>query len=408
MSTLPANLTESQAALVELNDGQAEALGALGKRLAGKSEWWGASRTTTAQTSALSLARTATVGHWSLRVNEAIGLLSVGGQTIPVLPKIPLSHALELIGLGGALPRNDGQAAWSAEGTDLFDMLARWFVRSVQGVLRRDLIRDYRAVRDELPHVRGRISLKDTTLAVTRGRALVTCEFDELDRDNALNRVLLAGLHLVARAPFSSADVRAQARKAAARFDEVSSLRPGDMRVLITPATAYYSNSLDLARTLLNGAARHLDVGGEVAWAFLLRTPEAIEAGVRAVLQVGLQPDVEVEKRGIALLPSTKTLNPDLVFSTGAIGDVKYKLHGNDWNTADLYQAVAFATGFRARQAAVIDFSAASTAHPSLRVGDVIVTNLSWPASPALSADEASAVLVSSVREWLLGCDGGG
>jgi hypothetical protein len=46
--------------------------------------------------------------------------------------------------------------------------------------------------------------------------------------------------------------------------------------------------------------------------AFLIRTPEAVEAGIRTILHCSS--GIEVAKRGLALLPWTKTLNPDLVF----------------------------------------------------------------------------------------------
>jgi 5-methylcytosine-specific restriction endonuclease McrBC regulatory subunit McrC len=295
----------------------------------------------------------------------------------------------------------DTQSAPAAEGSFLFDLLARWLVRSVESVLRRDLLKDYRAHRDELPHVRGRISVKETTLALTRGLPRITCEFDELDRDNPLNRVLLAGLRTVTSAPFASPDIRKQARRASARFEDVSPLQHGDLRVDITPRTAYYADSLAVARALLRGAARSLDTGGEVAWAFLIRTPEAVEAGVRMILQAGLSPDFTVEKRGLTLLPSTKTLNPDLVFGDRAVADVKYKLQGQDWDTGDLYQAIAFATGFRVQQAAIVTFSKGQPAHQSLQVGDVTLSSICWPASPLLDARAAAAHLTADVRQWL-------
>ncbi|QNN53566.1 McrC family protein [Nocardioides mesophilus] len=334
-------------------------------------------------------------------MNDAIGILSVGGRTMPVLPKIPESHALELLGLAGAIPRMDTLAAQAATGTSLFDLLSRWLVHSVERVLRRDLMKDYQAHREEMAHVRGRISIKETTLAVTLGRARVTCEFDELDRDNPLNRVLLAALRLVCGAPFAAPEVRTQARRVSARFDEVSELRHGDLRVTLTPRTAYYSDGLAIAKALLRGAARKLDAGGEVAWAFLIRTPEGIEAGIRTVLHNALDPAFKVEKRGLALLPSTKTLNPDLVFGHLAVGDVKYKLQGADWDTGDLYQAVAFATGFQVSEAAILTFSTGQAGHTSLQVGDVRLSNFCWPADPSLGPQEAAARLVTDVREWL-------
>ncbi|MFJ2757476.1 hypothetical protein ACIO3S_17875 [Nocardioides sp. NPDC087217] len=401
MSPLPQTLTESRPAIVALDDVQAASLQALGKRLAGKSDWWGAANTPRQGGSAISVSPSGAQGQWTLRVNDAIGILSVGGQTMPVLPKIPESHALALLGLAGAIPRMDTLAAQAATGTSLFDLLSRWLVHTVERVLQRDLMKGYQVHREELAHVRGRISVKETTLAVTLGRARVTSEFDELDRDNPLNRVLLAALRLVSGAPFASPDVRAHARRASARFDGVSELRHGDLRVTVTPRTAYYGDSLAIAKALLRGAARKLDAGGEVAWAFLIRTPEAIEAGIRTVLQNALAPSFEVEKRGLALLPSTKTLNPDLVFGDVAVGDVKYKLQTSDWDTGDLYQAVAFATGFHVSEAAILTFSTGRPGHMPLQVGDVRLSNFCWPADPSLAPEEAAERLVTEVRIWL-------
>lgn len=401
MSPLPHHLTESQPAVLELDDAQAESLRALGKRLAGKSDWWGAARNPEGGASAIHVTRAAGPGQWSIRVNDAIGVINVGGQTIPVKPKIPSSHALELLCLAGAVPRMDAKATNAAAGDSLFDLLARWLVRSVETVLRRDLIKDYREHLEDLAHVRGRINVKETTLAVTLGRPRVTCEFDELDYDNPLNRVLLAGLHLVSRAPFASNDVRARARRVSARFDDVSDLRPDDLRARLTPRTSYYADSFAIAVALLRGVARELDAGGEAAWAFLIRTPEAIEAGIRAVLQTHLGARYSVEKRGLALLPSPQTLNPDLVFSNLAVGDVKYKLQSEDWNTADLYQAVAFATGFRVSETAILTFSTGRASHVELNVGEVRVTNLCWPAVDSLTPQEAAADLARAARTWL-------
>lgn len=401
MSPPPQTLTESHPAIVALDDAQAASLQALGKRLAGKSDWWGAAKTAGHDASAISVSRTGTPGQWTLRVNDAIGVLSVGGRTMPVLPKIPESHALELLSLAGAIPRMDSLAAPAATGPSLFDLLSRWFVLSVETVLRRDLMRDYQTHREELTHVRGRISIKETTTAITLGRPRVTCEYDELDRDNSMNRVLLAALRLVSRAPLAATTIRSKARRASARFDEVSDLRHGDLRVTVTPSTAYYRDSLALAKTLLRGAHRTLDEGGEVAWAFLIRTPEAVEAGIRIVLQDALSPTFKVEKRGLALLPSTKTLNPDLVFGNVAVGDVKYKLQRTDWDTGDLYQAVAFATGFRVEEAAIITFSKGQAGHAPLQVGDVRLSNFCWPADSSLLPQAAARHLVAEVRQWL-------
>jgi hypothetical protein len=171
----------------------------------------------------------------------------------------------------------------------------------------------------------------------------------------------------------------------------------------VTARTAYYTDSLIIAKALLRGAARKLGAGGEVAWAFLIRTPEAVEAGIRTILQGSLDPHFKVEKRGLALLPSMKTFNPDLVFGDLAVGDVKYKLQGHDWDTGDLYQAVAFATAFQVKQAAIVTFSTAQAVHPPLQIGDVRLTNFCWTADGSLTPVESAARLAADVYSWLEG-----
>ena len=53
-----------------------------------------------------------------------------------------------------------------------------------------------------------------------------------------------------------------------------------------------------------------------------------VEEGVRNVMKEKLSGRWGVEKRGVQIVGSAMTLNPDLVFNGGlAIGDVKYKLH---------------------------------------------------------------------------------
>jgi len=139
------------------------------------------------------------------------------------------------------------------------------------------------------------------------------------------------------------------------------------------------------------------------AHSFLFRTPELVEEGVRNLLLVGLEGTHQVVKRGLQLGQSGVSLTPDLVFDGGvATGDVKYKLYKSDWFMSDLYQAVAFATAFRARSACVVGFQTASSARPpSVPVGEVVVTPISWKATNGIPAQESAATLVHDVSKWL-------
>jgi hypothetical protein len=109
-----------------------------------------------------------------------------------------------------------------------------------------------------------------------------------------------------------------------------------------------------------------------------------------------------VEKKGIKLTPSQLTLNPDLAFDEGgAVADVKYKLTQPDWRRSDLYQVVAFATGYESKSAALVGFGdVRSAVPPSINVGSVEVQYLTWPIHRA-SPEEASKELQAAVAEWL-------
>jgi hypothetical protein len=157
-----------------------------------------------------------------------------------------------------------------------------------------------------------------------------------------------------------------------------------------------------LARHIITKDHRRLAHGEKLAWTFLIRTPEMVEAGIRAVITEALRGMVSVEKRGIALSGPSMTVNPDLVFGRrSAVGDVKYRLNHGDWNRSDLYQTIAFAAAFRTTQGVVVNFVPPGK-QPPVRVsfGEIAVSGLGWPAHKSLTTGAAVAHFTASVRAW--------
>lgn len=394
-------LTESTTATVRLSSTEASGLQALGKRLASSKTWWGSSG---AEETDRTIIRLTPAGgdKWELRVTDAVGAIAVGSAQFIVEPKIPNAHLLYLFEHSGHVPRLDPQRTSLAADRTLWNLVAAWFTEAAEAVLRRDLIRDYQQQVEELAFVRGRSHPLPTARALLKGRIKVTCEFDEFTPDNAFNRILLAAARTIARSPVLELELRQRAMRMTLRLDGIGDLVDSDLRTSVDRRTWYYRDALTLGRSILTGTGRALQEGPQAAWSFLIRTPEMVEAGIRQILTDGLAATSAVTKNGLQLTGSTKTLNPDLVFDSGqAIGDVKYKLNGSDWNTSDLYQAVAFATGFRTRNAAVISFSPSGTVLPTLAVGDVRVENLAWQASADTEPSAAGDGLVEGVRRWL-------
>lgn len=399
------SLQESQPGVLALTDRQARALAAAGKRLVSRKTWWGDSGLPDGESEA-----SATVirvepygaGQWSVRVNDAIGVIALDDLELIVSPKIPLSHLLHLFAKSGQFPRLEEENQGLLDGSpDLWSLVAAWFITSAERLLRQELMRDYEDMFDELATVRGRLEPAPTASLYYSGRLAVACEFDEFSFDTPLNGVLRAAAAVVAKSPLLDGKLNRRAIRTLARMTDVGSLRAGDLVVHVDRRTGGYREPLALAHQVISGSGRDVSEGAEAAWTFLIRTPEMVEEGIRNILAERL-PGVLVTKEARTASGSKMTFNPDLVFNHGAlVGDVKYKLAGGDWSRGDLYQAIAFAEAFRTRRACVVQFGRSDQAElPEVEVGLKRISPLRWLVD-ALSPELAAAGLAQATAEWL-------
>ncbi len=394
-------IEETRGSILKLSSAQAQALQHLGRRLANTKQWWGEDEPVESR-SAISCLQESPV-EWRVTVLNAVGPISLGDLQIAVQPKIPVDHLLYLLGKSGELPRPDVERVQTAGGLHLWALVASWYVSAVEALLRGDLMRDYQLVTDELSVIRGHVHPLSSATAVYRGQLVFTCDFDDFTTDTPLNRLLKAAARTVSASGTLGWNVRRRASALLARMENVGSLRPSDEYAEVDRRTAHYVDAVSLARHVIHGQGRAIQEGDLPAWGFLIPTPVMVEAGLRAILQENLHPQWNVRKKGIQLSGSRLRFNPDLIFDGDlAVGDVKYKLVGRDWNRLDLYQVLAFGVAYRSRHCAVFNFR-----HPNmptlspLRVGDTDVVGISWQADEGLDPDEAAQMVVEATRSWL-------
>lgn len=397
-------LVESQETRLEISSRDAEALTLLGRRLASQEKWWGDDDDDDGgSTSSVISCRRTPAGEWMVLVREAVGVIGVGSLEIEVRPKIPNGHFMYLARKSNLLPRTDEIATSVAWSGDLWKLVVQWFVQATERLLRRELARGYTETTDELNRLRGQIEPLRSGQAFYRGNPSFWCRYEEFNEDTPLNRVVRAAAELVVAARYVPPDLRRRARRILARMGDVGAVQASDLRVNVERATHYYQKPLAFAKYLLRRVGVHIRHGDNAAWAFLIRTPELIEAGVRAVLRERLAPEWKVAKRQIKLEKSALVLNPDLVFGDLAVGDVKYKVAGADWARQDLYQVTAFATAFRCSTGALIAYHAAPS-DPQVRfamMGDSTMAMLLWDAREQVAPEEAAVRLTSHVASWL-------
>jgi 5-methylcytosine-specific restriction enzyme subunit McrC len=231
-------LTESTPRRVRLSQEQAKALEAAGVRLAGDATWWGQGDDEPVR-SVIECAP-APDGDWIVRVADAIGVVVVGDVQLVVEPKIPLAHLLYLLEAGDYIPRVIEELGAVEGGQSLWRLVARWFVGAAEGVLRRDLLRDYHPEAGELTAARGQVVALATARAYYAGRLRFECRYEEFGQDTPLNRVLKRAAQIVAASPLLDAPLRARSVRILARMDEVGPIEPRDTNVRPERNSSYY------------------------------------------------------------------------------------------------------------------------------------------------------------------------
>jgi hypothetical protein len=397
-------LTESQPKVLILTPGEARGLAAVGTRLASQKEWWGAADADGDGAEGRTIVRVQPEGpdQWSVRVSDAVGVIAVGELELVVAPKIPSDHLVHLLARAGELPRLDEAPVHAAVSPSLWELVARAFVESTEHLLRLGLIRDYREVADTLDAASGRIEVLGTTRHYYAARLALDCVFDDFSFDTPLNRVVLAAIREVAESPILPASLRLRSVRLLAWLDGVGALQPLDMTVEVDRRTRHYDGPLRLARHIIRHVGRHLAAGPNVAWSFLIRTPEMVERGLLGILTDRLGP-ARIWKGHLQLPGSTLTFNPDLVFDGGrAIGDVKYKLSRGEWDRADLYEVIAFAEAYRASQSLILRFREPGVpALADLAVGAKTVHEVTWRADGSVDPVDAANAVADEVAHWL-------
>ena len=393
-------LVESRTRLMQMRQEDALELQAVGRRLASNATWWGSELGPVDRT--VLHCTPHEPGQWSVRVNDAVGIIATSRLQLVVEPKIPTLHLLHLFGESGRFPRLDTHRVHASMSESLWTLVAEWFVAAMELVLRRGLMRDYHETTESSRFIRGRLDVPDATRAYYGGRTSFLCHFEEFGFDTALNRELKSASRVVQTSQLLKPDLRRRASGITSRLDEVEDLRPTDLRATTTRKTQHYGDAYLLAQHVIRSSGRYLSHGDSASWAFLIRTPEMVEDGLLKVLSDQCK-EWSLYKRGIQLSGSSMTLNPDIVVEGGiAVADVKYKIAKTDWNRGDLYQVVTFATGYRTLFGAVVDFREPDTPQlPSVQVGETSVVQLSWPADPLLHPDVAASRLARSFSMWL-------
>jgi 5-methylcytosine-specific restriction enzyme subunit McrC len=343
-------------------------------------------------------------GKYRVRAGNFVGVVVAGDITVMIQPKISIRHFAEIAAYSFDIP-SSGRQSVELRDEDAFQVLvARWFLETVRHLIPNLLISDYMEVRDQLPTKRGRVHYLPTYRLWLRGQFVVDATFEEFSLDHALNRLLRRGLQLAAAIRNLGADDRKLALRLLAAMAGVGEMRPSDLRVGTDRRSQHYGTPLQLARCLIFGRGRAIDVGGRQSQTFLIPTPSLIETGLRNMLSEHIR-ECERKPRYQMIYPLGDA-KPDLIFRSSnftKVGDVKYKLF-DGWGDmrADLYQSVFFAAAYRTHESVILGFTTRKDLELShVEVGEHRVTAILWDASDETDPGRSASQVVKKVSDWL-------
>ena len=318
--------------------------------------------------------------HQGLKAGQVVGILSIPGCTIEILPKIDREDGavrvalIRMLAVAWDLRVAEGElTALDTQRDDLLELLIRLFGERLLAAVRRGMPRRYLTHEEDLALLRGRLDVKRqfTHLAVRPDR--LACRYDELSEDTPLNRVLKAAVTQLAGRARSAANFRRLA-ELTARFEFVrDSSDPLREPVRLDRTNSAFHELYSLARLFLAGDWQSTAGGRSTGFALLFPMNELFEAFIGRSLKRALAPRaVHVQHRRRSALTGANgeplfALQPDAVIedSNGRpiILDTKWKRltpRARGCKTtlgvaqSDIYQMLAYARAYDARRLVLI------------------------------------------------------
>ncbi len=321
-------------------------------------------------------------GDRELKARQYVGVFRLGDRTVEVLPKMyRLSNAatqkqeavrnlLYMLEYTNQLNvKQYALASLSQQDLDWFEILTRLFAMNLLEEWQRGAFRNYQAVSDILPVLKGKWNLTEQLRRPER-KHLFTVTFDEFTADNQLNRVLryvVERLYQLTR-NFHNRQMLHELQQWMEEVTLLPKMNVEDLRLIpITRLNQRFEPLLNLARLFLENESLQLSSGNFQTFAFALDMNKLFEEFVisfidrhrHEILPTELQdceflPQSRHEKKHLATIEGESVfhLKPDLVIrqkgSFPVIMDTKYKrLKEGDRklgvSQADFYQMYAYA-----------------------------------------------------------------
>ncbi len=303
----------------------------------------------------------------SLQAGQVVGVLSVPGANLEILPKIngegdgSVRQSLtRMLAIALGLPLVEHDSSWmGTQRESLLETIVGIFVDRLLVAVRRGLPLRYQTLEEDLPVLKGKLDIRRQLLRhYTRANRLA-CSYDELSMDTPLNRVLSTAVRRLSRQTRNAANSRKLA-ELSARFEQVGeSVDPLREPVVLDRTNVSFHRLHALARLFLAGNWQSTIIGRSEGFALLFAMNDLFELYVGRSLQIVLGPQsVRLQRRDRYALEACNRgifrLQPDIVVNENIVIDTKWKRLLPEESKlgvreSDVYQMLAYARAYRAK-----------------------------------------------------------
>ena len=310
----------------------------------------------------------------SLIAQNFVGVVNLGRDQVEVLPKIEgdISHVrhnlARMIATVIDLELYDGDASKIEKSDDsILEILIRLFCDRLWQSIRRGMVRRYETRSENLPLLRGRLSVTEQIRQNLARPDRLACVFDEFSENNPLNQALKAALRVLAKVARSQANQRNIAELIFC-FQDVDDVLPAAINWGLASTnrlSARYKPLLALARLFIEGKSPDVVSGTDAGFALLFDMNKLFESYIGRIARrvfgaQGLTVSLQGPRKYLAERTNGNPvfqLRPDIVASHESgiafIIDTKWKRLDESDNregiaTPDIYQMYAYANQYAA------------------------------------------------------------
>lgn len=307
-----------------------------------------------------------------VKAAQVVGVISVPGATLEILPKIDgpegrvRGSLLHMLCVAWNLRPADGElAGLGTQRSDLLELLISLFANRVLVAVRRGLPRRYVGHEEDLKLMRGRLHVVRQITTLAARPDVLACRFDELSENTPLNRVLKAAVSRLTGLT-RSADTGRRLAELAARLEFVGDTAdPLREQVRLDRTNTAFHDIYRQACRFLAREWQDTTTGAVQGFALLFPMNELFEEFVgRSVRAASARPvhlqhwkhhAVDAARPLFALRPDIAVETPD----GWVILDTKWKrlTFGDDKlgiASADIYQMAVYGDAYRARRVVLI------------------------------------------------------